>query len=47
MEKDSYIEDVLLNYGMHDDGNQHVEENGGYILQTMVEIIHWRLLCTF
>lgn len=29
---------------MHDDGHQHVEEDGGKVLDTVVEVVHSRLI---
>lgn len=42
----TYVKDVFLNDGVHDDGHQHVEEDSSYIFQTVVEIIHSRFLRT-
>lgn len=29
---------------MHDDGHQHVEEDGGEVLDSMVEVVYGRLI---
>lgn len=31
---------------MHDDGHQHVEEDGGEVLDSMVEVVYGRLIWT-
>lgn len=43
---DTYIQHVLLDDGVHDDGHQHVEEDGGQVLDAMVEVVHGRLVRT-
>lgn len=43
----THIQHVLLNDGVHDDSHQHVEEDSGQILYSMVEVIYSRLLWTF
>lgn len=42
----TYIQNVLLDYGVHDDGYQHVEEDGGEVLDSMVEVVYGRLIWT-
>lgn len=39
-----FIQHILLDNGMHDDGHQHVEEGGGQVLDAMVEVVHGCLL---
>lgn len=43
----TYVQHVLLDDGVHDDGHQHVEEDGGQVLDAMVEVVHGRLVRTF
>lgn len=43
----TYVQHVLLDNGVHDDGHQHVEEDSGQVLDAMVEVVHGRLLGAF
>lgn len=40
----AYVQHVLLDNGVHDDGHQHVEEGSGQVLDAVVEVVHGRLL---
>lgn len=42
----TYVQHVLLDDGVHDDGHQHVEEDGGQVLDAVVEVVHGRLVRT-
>lgn len=43
---DTHVQHVLLDDGVHDDGHQHVEEDGGQVLDAVVEVVHGRLVWT-
>lgn len=42
----TYIQHILLDNGVHDDGHQHVEEDSGKVLDAMVEVVYGRLIWT-
>lgn len=43
----TYIQHILLDNGVHDDGHQHVEEDGCQVLDAMVEVVHSCLIWAF
>lgn len=43
----TYIQHILLDDGVHDDGHQHVEEDSGQVLDAVVEVVHGRLIWAF
>ncbi len=40
----TYIQHILLDYGVHDDCHKHVEEDGGQVLDAVVEVVHCCLI---
>lgn len=43
----TYVQHVLLDDGVHDDGHQHVEKDGGQVFDAVVEVIDGSLLGAF